>query len=355
MTTQIYDQLLSKYPVGHPLCLTASAFNNDALKLLSYSNKLDSNPATNPPPLYIPPPSAPSEKLIAGIICHEQNIGLGQPLAVRLYDPSNNKIIDLTVKDLRNQIIMEIDSDKNLKVSCTEDSSFINHQVWTMIFNIFDASGWALLSNDISFNFTNTNSSNSVNDLTKYDISLANINQILKVQVDASASTDIFDVSNDLISNTMDASYSIYCVSNNELYIKCTEDASWNGYYVNSLNFNLYDTSSNNFLGPSEIYLHLAPSVTRYDISYDQISDASFNINIYPSQLPSSYLENNELNDQLIKLDPSGRKIGTIYPYGYRIQPNLEYYNINNLTHYSQNLITLNPSGVILGQVTFNN
>ena len=345
MTTQIYDQLLSKYPVGHPLCLNSAAFRNDALTLLSYTNTDDSNPATNPPPIYTPPStsSAPAEKLIAGIICDEQQRGQGQPQAIRLYDPSENTLTDLKVNQLRDQIKMEIDSEKNLKVSCVSGSMYEGQRVWTMIFNIFDASGWAFKAqNDISLNFKNTI---GLTDSTRYDISLAGISTILKVQSDASAST-VYDVSNTLVSTLTDASYSIYCTSGNELYIQCSQDASWNQYYVNSLKINLYDTSSNRFFGPSDGYLHLEQ--TGYDISYDATSDASFNIDIN-SNIPTTSLE----NSHLIKLDPSGSKIGTLYPYGYRIQPSLEYYNINTLTYHYQNLITLDPSGVILGRVAF--
>ena len=79
-------------------------------------------------------------------------------------------------------------------------------------------------------------------------------------------------------------------------------------------------------------------------------NDASFNIN-FNSQLPTSQNYN---SDNLIKLDTSGAIIGTLLPQAYRIEPGLEYFNINNLSYHKENLIQLDTSGVILGKLSFN-
>ena len=295
-------------------------------------------------PLYTappPPPSAPSEKLIPGIICDGiQDLGDGQPMALRLYDSSNHTLHDLNVKELRYDVTMQIDSSKNIYISCVSDSSYQGQHILTMIFNIFDASGWALeAENDVSLNITN---SLGLNNLTSYDISLAGISIPLTL-IQNPNSESIISISNELVGT--DLSYSIYIDNNNELYIKSNDSAnSYNNYYVNSFNFNLVDNSSN-LLGPSDVYLHLAPA-TGYDISYNTITDSSFSIN--KNSIPSMS------SNYLIKLDTSGSLIGKLYPYAYRIQPgNLEYYNINNLTYKENNLITLTTTPVLLGKLNF--
>lgn len=307
---------------------------------------------TEPPPLYIPPPQI---KLIPGIVHGEQHLGLGQDLAMRLYDSSTNELIGLKVSELKDRVQLYIDNDDNVMVKClpqsTAPSSGISLEglpIWTFIFNIFDASGWLLKAEtDVSLNLINETLTNN----TQYGVSFEGITSILKVCENAS-STNLVDISNQYISNTetSDLSYSIYIEGKNELKIKTkNRNVSYNGWYVNSLKFNLYDVSNaGTFLNPEKPYFHITPA-TGYDISYDSIiADACFNLSINSGEI---------LDNHLIKLDPSGYTIGMIYPYGYFVhaQTNLGgYYNINNLTFNSSNLIKLNSdNGVKLGTLTF--
>ena len=299
------------------------------------------------PPLYIPELQS-SQKLIPGVIAEEQSLGAGQPKALRLYDAAARVLRDLSVTELRNEIIMEIDSNNNIKIRCVENSSYLGQYIWTMIFNIYDASGWALnAETDISLNFTNNF---GVNQDTQFDISLAGIDYPISVISSIDASHNIQDISKNEIGNSesSDISYSIYIKNNNELYIKCSHDASFNNWYINSLDLFLHNIS-NTILSPSNLYLHLLPS-TSYIIDPSDPSfnvDASFNIKMN-TQIP------NIRNQDLIKLDPSGSQIGILQPNGYRIYPNISFYNINNLTWNFHHLIKLDISGVILGKLQIN-
>ena len=320
-------------------------------------------------PLYIPPPStgtgtgtSAAEKIIPGIICHDdQHLGQGQPAALRLYELSGQtiNIHDYNVKALKNNVIMEIDSSKNVLVRCTESFAEKGLSIWTLIFNIFDASGWALeAQTDVSLNITNLSGPVHLSESTIYDISLAGIiDPHFRLSVMDASGENIVGISNEYVGSgiSSDASYSIYVdPSNNELKIKCSEDASHktesDDFYVSSLKFNLFDTSnSNTFLGPDNVYLHLS-AASGLDISYNHTStDVSFVINPNPNfTSPDMFSKNN-----LIKLDPSGATIGRLLPYAYKIIPNQEYYNINTLTYRPDNLITLDTSGVVLGQLNF--
>lgn len=291
-------------------------------------------------------PSAPSEKLIPGIICDGiQDLGDGQPMALRLYDSSNHTLHDLNVKELRYDVTMQIDSSKNIYISCVSDSSYQGQHILTMIFNIFDASGWALeAENDVSLNITNRL---GLNNSTSYDISLAGISSpILILREYSSFDSSLIEISNNYIGNTSntDLSYSIYIENGNEIYIKSKNNTVYyNNYYVDSLKFNLHDLS-NNFLGPSNVFLYIAPA-TLYDICYNSTYATSFKINTISNEL--AWNENN----YLIKLDSSGTLIGKLYPLGYTIHPYLEYYNINNLTYNKNNLIELTNTPVLLGKI----
>jgi len=296
--------------------------------------------SSNPPQLFIQPPTL-------GIIHNEQQLGSGQPSALRLYDSSNNQLINLTVSDIKNNIKITIDNHQDIIFSCISGCSYIGKHIITFIFNFFDIDSWKLQpQNDISINLINELNENTVlNNSTTYGISFEGISDtILKLREPLSGLE--FDISNDNIGDisSSDLSYSIYIENNNELYIKCkNDDVQYKNYYISSLNFNLYGIFDNSytFLGPNNVYLHLAPA-TGYDISYNNTLDGSFNININ-----SALLNNNNL----IKLYTSGALIGILLPLGYSIQPNLGYYNINNLTYHTENLLTLDTSGVILGNL----
>jgi hypothetical protein len=312
--------------------------------------------------LFTPPPQI---KLIPGIVYGEQHLGLGQDLAMRLYDSSTNTLIGLKVSELKDRVQLYIDNDNNVMVKClpqsTAPSSGISSSgisleglpIWTFIFNIFDASGWLLKAEtDVSLNLINeTLINNILTNETQYGVSFEGINQILRVRENAS-STEFADISNEYISNTEanDLSYSIYIEGKNELKIKTKNaNVSYNGWYLDSLKFHLYDIDVGTFLNPDNPYVHIAPA-TGYDISYDSIiADDCFNLSIINSGEIS--------NNHLIKLDPLGHTIGVIYPYGYSIHGQTDlggYYNINNLTFNSSNLIKLNSdNGVKLGTLTF--
>ena len=135
-----------------------------------------------------------------------------------------------------------------------------------------------MLRVDISLSLTKTSGLLTLTESTKYDISLAGIsdpNAKLSV-MDASGINQTPIPNSDVGSGlSSDTSYSLYIEDSNKLMIKCSEDASFktsNGFFVSSLKFNLYDIcNSNILLGPSDVYLHLAPACG-LDISYNHNS-----------------------------------------------------------------------------------
>ena len=65
-----------------------------------------------------------------------QTAGLGQPTALRLYDPSGGTLLDFTEIEQKAFLKMLIDDDNNIKIKCINDSSYTSWCVWTFIFNI---------------------------------------------------------------------------------------------------------------------------------------------------------------------------------------------------------------------------
>lgn len=309
-------------------------------------NTLDAGPI---PPLYTPPPS---EKLIPGIICDStQNLGLGQPHALRLYDSSSDTFNDLTVNQLRQDIIMQIDSTESIYISCISSSAYQGQHILTMIFNIYDASGWVLRAeNDVSLNITKEIRNNIfLTNQTRYDLSLAGITEILGVRHQNTLNSLPQDILDNFIGNTSnsDMSYSIYIQNNNEIYIKSLNSlVSYNSWYVDSFKFKLYDLSNSNFvLSPSDVFLYISPA-TLYEISYNT-SSQYFSI----TTISNEHAWDNSIN-YLNRIDQSGTLIGKLYPYGYKVQSDLEYYNINNLTYNENNLIRLSNTPIKFANIS---
>ena len=294
-----------------------------------------------PPDLYIP---LPQEKVIPGIVYDEQILGKGQALAMRLYDASNQKFRDLHLKDLRNNINIYLDQYKNILISCASGSIYESMPIWSMIFNIYDASGWLLKAQkDVSLNLVktiNTNNQNrNITNNTQYGISFENISQILRLrESELSQSSRV-----DILNSDIDRDYLIYIENGNELKIKTVNNnVEYNGWYIDALNINIYDISfANTFLKPQDVFLYLDKFA--YDICYNT---THFSININ-QLIPENTLRINNL----IRLDPSGSLIGILKPSGYNIHNDLEYFNINNLTFHYENLITLETKPIILGNI----
>ena len=327
MTTQIYDQLLIKYPVGHPLCQTPSAFINDALQLILYGNTLDSNTNTNPPELA---PQSSSFTLVPGILHGEQNLGDGQPNVMRLIDYSDNSLHDLKVSDIKSKINFYINENDEIVLSCVENST-INERdisgmgVVSMLFNIIDSSGVVNIQSDISLNFINNDISNS----------------------------SIFTISGDIsgtyipsLDNPDDISYinnenTILQIINNNLVIGISSENVSSGY-INKLLFKIAIEGSENILNDEDIFINISPA-TAYDLSY---SSETFEISL-----------NNIDGLELIEFSNNEYIIGEIIPYAYSIQPiinlsNIAYYNINNLSFKKKNLLVLSSNNQILGNLS---
>lgn len=138
---------------GLPPLITGISGNNLVIKYsnndLSYHNISDWN-VGNP---YI---------LLPGIVFDGvQRIGAGQASSMRLYDLSENQIIDLSINELKDQIKLYIDTNGNhinIK-TVTNNSIYKDMYLWSIIFNVLDNNGMPLIRRediDISLN-TNYN------------------------------------------------------------------------------------------------------------------------------------------------------------------------------------------------------
>ena len=83
-------------------------------------------------------------------------MGDGLPFAMNVFYSSECILYYLTVKDLDSNILFNIDQSDNIYISYLPDSNYQNMQIWTILFNIFDVSGWLLLANqDVELNIIN--------------------------------------------------------------------------------------------------------------------------------------------------------------------------------------------------------
>ena len=257
-------------------------------------------------------------KLIPGIINGDQDLGDGLPYAMNIFDPSECILYYLTVIDLDNNILFNIDQSDNIYISCLPDSIYKNMQIWTILFNIFDVSGWLLLANqDVELNIINNYGYNSN---SNFDISLS------KIEISGNSS-----ISND--------KFLLEC-SQNILSLKTTDiGTDISGEIVDNIYFNIKDDNGN-ILDSSMIYLHLTP-FTGYELG---LGDSSFNFIIKKTDNP---------NTTNLIIGNEKQVFAKIFPYGYNILQNVSYFNINNITIEENNLLKLDTSGVLIGKLNF--
>ena len=257
-------------------------------------------------------------KLIPGIINGDQDLGDGLPYAMNVFDPSECILYYLTVIDLDNDILFNIDQSDNIYISCLPDSSYQNMQIWTILFNIFDVSGWLLLANqDVELNIINSygydSNSNFVISLSKIEISGMNT------------------ISND--------KFILEC-SQNILSLKTTDIGSdICGQIIDNIYFNIKDENGI-ILDNSMIFLLLTP-FTGYELD---LGDSTYNFIIRKTGTSNT-------TNLIIGNQP--QVFAKIFPNGYNILPNVSYFNINNITVEENNLLKLDSSGVLLGKLNF--
>lgn len=257
-------------------------------------------------------------KLIPGIINGDQDLGDGLPYAMNIFDPSECILYDLTVIDLDNNILFNIDQSDNIYISCLPDSSYKNMQIWTILFNIFDVSGWLLLANqDVELNIINNYGYNSN---SNFDISLS------KIEI-----SGISNISND--------KFILEC-SQNILSLKTTDIGSdICGQIIDNIYFNIKDENGI-ILDNSMIFLLLTP-FTGYELG---LGDSTYNFIIRKTVFSNT-------TNLIIGNQP--QVFAKIFPYGYNILPNVSYFNINNITVEENNLLKLDSSGVLIGKLNF--
>ena len=280
--------------------------------------------------------------IFPGIIFGEQHLGEGQSLASRLYNynaPSGtNHIHDITVTQMRDRIDFNINENDELQISCkdgaqTPDRADISGMgIWTMIFNIFDASGWLHAEQDISFGFINGDISSNT------EFVLGSTYQG-KMSTDSSFNTPLQDISS--------GNVTLSIINGNEITIIAN---SANHGFISNLSFNL--NGSNIELDPDTVFIHITPAIA-YDISH---GSGSYNFDI---SLNEDLINSGEFSqDDLIHIKDISYTVGYIRPFGYHIQPNNDlgnpggYYNINNLTYNITNLLTLSPIPQTFGRIT---
>ena len=316
----------------------------------------------NPFPIYTPP-QTPQFTLSPGIIYSEQIIdtqtipteqvlGVSQGLVLRLLtDISSHPYGDINVTELRNRVNFSIDENDNLNISCISGSTFPQSdisdiplegkKIVTMIFNVFDVSGWLKQGEKINLNFIREVSGQefSINNFTNFDISGTQFLSLAQTITDLSNSTNIIDLSND--------HYSIE-ISNNNLNSKLL-DSSYNNYYVKNFSFNVVDISNINYLmSNNDLNFYINPA-TVYDLS----SNSEFNFMI-------DYSNSNSNIDSSNYIELSYNNfitIGNIFIYNYLLQNNYlgpvgGYFNINQIKfNYLDNLVSLTPNNYKIGKI----
>ena len=257
-------------------------------------------------------------KLIPGIINGDQDLGDGLPYAMNVFDPSECILYYLTVIDLDNDILFNIDQSDNIYISCLPNSIYKNMQIWTILFNIFDVSGWLLLANqDVELNTINSYGYDSN---SNFDISLS------KIEI-----SGISNISND--------KFLLEC-SQNILSLKTTDIGSdICGEIIDNIYFNIKDENGI-ILDNSMIFLLLTP-FTGYELG---LGDSTYNFIIRKTGISNT-------TNLIIGNQP--QVFAKIFPYGYNILPNVSYFNINNITVEENNLLKLDTSGVLLGKLNF--
>ncbi len=308
-------------------------------------------------PIYTPP-QPPQFTLTPGIIYSEQTLntetipteqilGVGQGLALRLLTGiSSHPYGDINVTELRNRVNFTIDGNDDLNISCVSGSTFPQtdisnislegKKIATMIFNVFDASGWLKQGEEINLNF--------IREVSGQDFTIDN-NKFFDIS--GTSSLSVVENINDLnkFLEISDSSYNIE-ISNNNLNLKLT-DGNYNGYKVKNFSFNLVDSSNIDYLlKKTDINFNIKPAT-----GYILTSDNSFNFIV-------DYSNNNV--EESINIDLSHNHfvtIGNISNYNYLMQNNYlgpagGYFNINQIKSGNyDNLITLTNNNYKIGKI----
>ena len=300
------------------------------------------------------PSSDISNILITGIISDGiQKKGIGQAQAIRLYDGYSNNFFNLSINDLRNKILLYIDTSNNVVIKTYGNNNYNGMTLWSVIFNIYNSFGIPLQGEkDISLNLL----SNSFDNNITYDISL-NSSCIIIYENTFNQNSDLTIPQSRITTNSelLDdngINYLIDISNNNELYISTNNTDNNEGqFYLKELNFYLIDNSGN-YINPYNIHFELEWYL--YDISYSITEQNLFKIIYYSDMFNSSDISNIiDINVSSISNNPI--KIGTFKTTGYSFFPdlNLNYYNINAVTDNSNLLIKLNTTPQILGKLNF--
>ena len=313
---------------------------NDFNEFLIFASNTDPLRA---PPLYIPPQLS-QFALVPGILHDEQYLGDGQSNVLRLIDYSDNSLLDIKASDL-DKIIFRINENNEIMLSCIQDASINGKDisgmgVASMIFNIYDISNSKLLSAESDVNLVFSNTTISGDDVfTISDISAS--------YYPVSSSNSIFPYTNSTINVNVDIS-----INNNILSIKKSNDIS--DGIIADLEFKLTANNSLN-LDNSNAFIHVAPS-TKYDLI--------FNNSLFKIQLHSDFNSDDISFGRYIYLDTTTNysEFATINPYAYKIKSinnlgstsNIFYYNINNLSFNSNNLIILSTNEKKVGTIIKN-
>lgn len=337
--------------------------NNYILNGILLSNLGKGITQSNPFPIYIPP-QLPQFTLSPGIIYTEQKInlesiptptgqilGTDQSLVLRLLTGDEiHPYGNIDVTQLRNRVNFSIDENNNLNISCISGSTFpdadINNislegkKIVTMIFNVFDASGWLKQGEKVNLNFIREVSGQgfSINDNKIFNISGIPLLSVAKTPADLSNG-----VSTKL---SYPDEYSIE-ISNNNLNLKLLK-SNYNNYYVKNFSFNLVDSSYNNILLlNTDLHFNIPATV------YNLINDPSFNFIV-------DYSNHNSDSDKSIYIQVYNQTfvtIGNISIYNYSLQNNHlgpvgGYFNINQIKFKNyNNLISLTTNKYKIGKI----
>ena len=285
----------------------------------------------------------------------QQILGVGQGMALRLLTGDQlHPYGDINVTELRNRVDFSIDENDDLNISSLPGKTFPESdisnislegkKIVTMIFNLFDASGWLEQPEQVKLNFIRDISVNgkiiTIHDNTIFDISGTTSLSVAATPADLSNGTPITNLS-------YPDDYSIE-ISNNNLNLKLL-DSSYNSYYVKNFSFNLVDSSNiNHLMSKTDLNFYIQPATV-----YNLTNDSSFNFIVDYSNNNS---DNN--NSKYIQVnDQSFVTIGNISIYNYSLQNNHlgpvgGYFNINQIEFENDNnLISLTSNPYKIGKI----
>jgi len=283
----------------------------------------------------------------------QQILGVGQGMALRLLTGDQlHPYGDINVTELRNRVNFSIDENDDLNISSIPGTTFPQSdisniplegkKIVTMIFNVFDASGWLKQGEKVNLNFIREVSGQGFNidDNTIFDISGTTSLSVAETLADLSNGTRIKQLS-------YPDDYSIE-ISNNNLNLKLL-DSSYNNYYVKNFSFNLFDSSNiNHLMLKTDLNFYIQPATV-----YNLTNDSSFNFIV-------DYSNNNSDSDnsKYIQVnDQSFVTIGNISIYNYSLQNNHlgpvgGYFNINQIEFENDNnLISLTSNPYKIGKI----